>query len=165
MVQVVVCWLVADFISGLFHWWEDQYADESWPIIGPLIATPNQIHHRDPLNFTKAGYWERNWTTLVPSALFGLCIYPHFLWPAFIFLSQANEVHAWSHQKCNKIIRVLQEMGICQHPRRHAKHHRIPFSCNYCVMSEFVNPLLEALYFWRVLEFMIGLVGIKVKVR
>ena len=42
---ILTAWLTADFLTGLFHWFEDRYAKTSWPIFGPLVAAPNELHH------------------------------------------------------------------------------------------------------------------------
>ena len=48
LLNVLAVLLLADFITGLAHWFEDAYAQDEWPILGPLIARPNIIHHHDP---------------------------------------------------------------------------------------------------------------------
>lgn len=149
---VITCWLLADLVAGVFHWWEDQYVDDKWPILGRLVGAPNQQHHADPLAFTKPGYWGRNSTTIIPSAILFALLFPSRWCLLAVFLSQANEIHAWSHQRCNWFIQMLQETGILQHPKNHAAHHRDPFDRRYCVMSSILNPILDRLYFWRVLE-------------
>ena len=44
--------LVADLISGLFHWLEDSYGDEGWPIVGRLVTQANVLHHFEPRHMT-----------------------------------------------------------------------------------------------------------------
>ena len=43
--------LLADFFAGFIHWAEDAYAREDMPIIGPLVAAPNVLHHKQPRAF------------------------------------------------------------------------------------------------------------------
>ncbi len=40
---VVAVVLMADFVTGLGHWFEDRYCDRSWPIIGQFICGPTLI--------------------------------------------------------------------------------------------------------------------------
>jgi hypothetical protein len=150
---LLTSWLMADLIAGAFHWWEDQYVDDKWPILGKLVGAPNQQHHAYPLAFTRQGYWQRNWTTIVP-AVFGIVLSYQSPWwcLTFAFVSQANEIHCWSHTRCNWFIRMWQETGILQHPQSHGRHHRAPFDCRYCVMSDMVNPFLDAFKFWWTIE-------------
>lgn len=151
----VACWAIADFISGLGHWWEDRYARESWPLIGPLIATPNQEHHARPLGMA-TGYWARNTVAIAPAMVVGMLIAvacgpsPWLLILAMV--SQSNEIHYWTHHRQGWIVRALQATGIIQPPRMHGEHHKAPFDCRYCVMTAWLNPILDAVSFWTRLE-------------
>ena len=151
---ILLSYLFADFIAGLFHWWEDQYATEDMPIIGVLISGPNSLHHSSPSAFLRGSYWGRNWTTILP-AIVAACLASFFsgwLVLPLLFASQANEIHGWSHQKCNRLIRCLQETELLASVKHHAKHHVDPFSRRYCVMSGWLNPILDELQFWASLE-------------
>lgn len=154
LTQLLTAWLIADFLSGFWHWLEDRYFDERWPIIGKYIAKPNTLHHAQPSAFLMNDYWTRNWTTIVPAAVACL-IYPSG-WLVFLAVSQANEIHAWAHQRCSSFIRALQETGILQSPRHHGEHHRSPFEVKYCVMTNWLNPILDHFQFWRWLEYFIS---------
>ncbi len=37
-IRVLACILTADFLSGFFHWLEDSYGEESWPITGRHVT-------------------------------------------------------------------------------------------------------------------------------
>ncbi len=152
LTELLVAWLLADFLSGFWHWIEDRYFEEKWPIIGKYIAKPNSLHHAQPAAFLKGDYWTRNWTTILPAAI-AFAIYPSWV---FVFASQANEVHAWAHQKCSPFIRALQETGLLQSPRHHGEHHRSPFEVRYCVITDWLNPVLDYFQFWRWLEWVIS---------
>lgn len=154
-------WLMADFLSGVFHWWEDRYGVEDWPIVGPLIVAPNVAHHSQPTAFVHQDLWSRNWTTAVPA--FSLAAVAWLLgspwWClVFAFTAVGNEVHAWAHQKCSRPIRGLQLLGIIQSQEQHAEHHRRPFDRNYCVMTDWLNPVLSRAGFWPAIERAIGTV-------
>lgn len=156
---ILAAWIVADFLSGLVHWWEDRYGDPEWPILGPHVIGPNIRHHEDQLAFTLAGYWTRNWTSIVPAGIAAAVAYAcghKFFALVLAMLSQANEVHAWSHQKCSRPIRGLQLLGVFQSPEQHARHHKQPFDTNYCTLSDWLNPLLSAAGFWPGLEVMVA---------
>ncbi len=155
----LLCYLIADFLSGFWHWIEDRYFEETWPIVGDYIAKPNTLHHAKPSAFLDQTYLSRNWTTILPAvtAMFlGLLAGMHWQWSlVFVFVSQANEIHAWAHQKCSAWIRVLQDVGLLQSCRHHGEHHRSPFDEKYCVMSNWLNPFLDALDFWFTLEWIV----------
>jgi ubiquitin-conjugating enzyme E2 variant len=166
---IVLSWLTADFIAGVFHWFEDRYWDADTPYVGALIGGPNKEHHNNPQGLLAGSYWHRNYTTIIPSIT--ACVTCFFVpawrdaWLAFAFLSQANEVHAWAHSKgkVNKLIEALQETGMVQSARHHGEHHRSPFEIRYCVMSNWLNPILDVIHFWRFCEFALLGVGLRVK--
>jgi hypothetical protein len=161
ILYVLSCYLIADFLSGFWHWLEDRFFDEQWPVIGEYIAKPNTLHHDQPAAFLNQGYWSRNWTTIVPSVL-AFPIYPAG-WLVLLFVSQANEIHSWAHQMCNPFVRAMQEIGILQSCRHHGEHHRSPFDVKYCVMSNWLNPILDGIGFWFGLEWILARFGIKPK--
>lgn len=81
-----------------------------------------------------------------------------------VLASMGNEIHAWSHRRpSNTLIRLLQDMKLLISPEQHAKHHRKPYDKCYCTITNWVNPILDGIQFWRALEFCIGLIGIKTK--
>jgi hypothetical protein len=151
---LLVCYLAADLLAGFWHWWEDRYADVKWPFIGELIAKPNQLHHDQPLAFLDQSYWSRNSTTIIPAAIAFALTFPHPICGVFLFVSQANEIHAWAHSK-GKLpiwIETLQMTGFFQSPKHHAQHHIDPYEYKYCVMTDWVNPVIDRLGLWRALE-------------
>lgn len=166
---ILAAWLFADFLSGVFHWIEDRYLREDWPVIGPMIAIPNTVHHSRPMMFLEGSYWHRNSTTIIPSlvlfAIAWLLNFPAWMLLGFLFLSQANEIHAYGHRhgKLPSWIAMLQETGILQSARHHAIHHRSPNDVRYCVMSNWLNPWLDSLRFWFALEYLLSFTGLKVK--
>ena len=160
---VVSAWLAADVATGIVHWWEDRYGDPAWPVLGRHVVEPNIRHHSEPRAFLAGGYWQRNWTTILPAAavsLVALAAGQYWLALAAAFSSQANEVHGWAHQRCSRPIRGLQLIGLLSSPDGHAAHHQSPFSTDFCVMSDLMNPVLSAVGFWRRLEQVVGLAGV-----
>lgn len=161
---LVTCWIAADFISGIFHWLEDRYARNHWPIIGKYIATPNELHHKQPSAFLVGGYWRRNWTTLAVALPSFVMLFPNKWCLIFLMASQANEIHAWAHQRCGRWVRVLQTTGILQSPREHGLHHQSPYAVRYCPLSNWLNPILDEIKFWQMLEWVIlKATGLQVK--
>lgn len=162
---LLACWLAADFIAGFWHWIEDRYFDTTWPVIGKYIAKPNELHHEQPTAFLFQSYWSRNWTTILPASIAFLLTFPGPESLVFLFVSQANEIHAWAHSrgKVSAWVAVLQETGLLQSPRHHGHHHRSPFEVKYCVMSDWLNPILDYCNFWRGLERSLSVVGIHPK--
>jgi sterol desaturase/sphingolipid hydroxylase (fatty acid hydroxylase superfamily) len=161
--QILLCVLAADFVTGLVHWWEDTYGDPSWPIIGEAVIEPNIKHHEDQALFARmTSLCSRNWQPLtlgiVACALAWAAGW--FTWQLACVSALAaigNEVHAWAHVRpANSIARMLQDMAIVQTPQQHAKHHRPPYASNFCSLTNLVNPVLEALRFWPALEWAVA---------
>jgi hypothetical protein len=167
LLYIVTAWLAADLVTGAVHWWEDRYGNPDWPVIGKLVVQPNIKHHSEPRAFLEGNYWDRNWTTIAPAAVVSglfLVFGQHWLALVAAFSTQANEIHGWAHQKCSRGIRGLQLLGVITSQEGHAQHHQSPFSTNFCVMTDWTNPVLSSIYFWRALEWLVGLTGIHPRV-
>jgi hypothetical protein len=163
-IDVIACIFTADFISGAVHWLEDAYGDVDCPILGVYITRPNIIHHYDPRHFVKHNDWVGRLRTvaiiaillIAIGALFKILCWQYAL-TLFIGLN-ANEVHKWSH--CNSkengwLVTALQKTGLIQSPAHHAMHHKGRRNSHYCVVTNYLNPLLDGINFWRKLELVI----------
>lgn len=159
--------LVADFISGIGHWFEDVYGNPNWPLIGKYVVLPNIQHHLTPRSFLKQSYLYRNSTSFVVVIFIGVVFWILGLlsWQVGLliaYLSQVNEVHAISHRKKSEnatFIRFLQKIGLIQGLRHHGWHHAAPYDTNYCIMTEYLNPLLNKLKFWEQIESALKYIG------
>lgn len=177
---IIVAWIIAEIGSALFHHFEDRYGNPDWEdsestfkrIVFQAVIGPNVIHHKQPAAMLKGNYWYRNRETIIASVI--LAGISFFFWPTawpvycgFLLMSQSNEIHGWAHQKCNRFIAFFQRIGLLQSPKHHKIHHTVPYNTNYCVMTNLLNPILNAIYFWRVVEFFYWLIfGLKpLKVR
>jgi hypothetical protein len=157
--QALLGWLFADFLTGAFHWWEDRFGVETWPVIGPWLIAPNKLHHTLPLAFTQHGFVARNGASII--AAFAIAV-PWlvlsgpsvFMATALIGGALANEAHYYAHKPSEAcpVLRVLQQTGLIQSSKVHAAHHRPPHDTNYCVLTDWLNPTLEAIGFWARLE-------------
>ena len=160
LVELFITILLVDFGSGLIHWMEDTFWTEETPIIGNWLVKPNILHHTNGSAFVKNSWFQSSWDLLFAGiAMLVVCKLLGFLsWHVcvFVFLFiNANQIHKWSHINRTKIpylIKFLQQLRIIQTPRHHANHHRGKKNTHYCVITDFTNPLLDKLGFWRVLE-------------
>lgn len=158
LAAILAGWLIADFLSGLIHWVEDRFVDETTPVIGAAIGAPNDLHHRLPDAFLAKGLIERNWTTwaaIVPITATWLFL----LGPSLVLLGavagglMSNEVHAWAHRRdLPPVVRAMQRCGAFQSRPGHARHHRGAMRSDYCVLTDWLNPWLELLGLWRALD-------------
>lgn len=159
LVEILAVVLAADFISGVVHWWEDRYArlDD-----GPLqqIAIDNLRHHARPREFLAKGYWASSWDLwLLGGAAAGAAALLGVLsWHVVLFavlVANANQVHKWAHrtrEENGALVGTLQRLHLLQTARHHGRHHQGCRDSHYCVLTNFLNPLLEEVQFWRRLE-------------
>lgn len=157
---IVLILITSDFITGIFHWIEDEYCWESMGgIIGKQICGPNLMHHIDQLSMLQGDFFHRNYvvmTITLPIMVLSLLFGWYFLAAVAAVTSLSNEVHAWEHRKPTNVIpRILQEMCIVQTPQHHARHHRKPYNKCYCTYTNLLNPILDRIKFWRGLEYII----------
>lgn len=161
-IQVILALLVTDFLAGIIHWGMDSYGSRETPLIGGEIAG-NRKHHLEPKSFTKNTWWQNAKSTLpIILLLAGLFYWVDFLNTFTIALLvigwNSNEIHKWAHQgkKERAVIgTILQKLHLVQSPREHQKHHSGFKDSHYCPVSPFVNPVLEAINFWRGLEWIV----------
>ena len=160
IVEIIAAVLVADFVSGLFHWLEDAYGREGWPIIGRLITIPNVLHHHDPRYFTRHSWLQSSWLLLCLGlavlATAWLCgVLTWQVWLVVILGTNANQIHKWAHRTPSEnglLISALQHVRLVQRPRHHARHHTDPKNSHYCVLTDFLNPILDGIRLWEALE-------------
>ena len=166
IIQIIVGILIADILTGLFHWFEDTYLDYgiSIPIISE-IAKDNEMHHYFPRNLLAESYLENCWFSL-PGTVFILLMvylfnksiftdYPYLIATFAIFGSLSNIFHRLTHMRnCEKhpIIIALQKTGLmCSH-EHHSKHHTTEPDGKYCAITNYTNYFLDSINFWRMLE-------------
>ncbi|MES2974501.1 MAG: fatty acid desaturase CarF family protein [Pseudomonadota bacterium] len=152
--------LLADFFSGLVHWAEDAYARKDTPVIGKWIGEANIEHHVKPRAFVVRSWWESSWDlALVSLAVVAGAWWLKLLgWQVWLFAAvtaNANQVHKWAHSaphENGRVVTWLQKLKLIQTQRHHAKHHSGRKDSHYCSITNFLNPVLEELEFWKGLE-------------
>ncbi len=160
LLDIIVVILAVDFASGLLHWLEDSYGNTNWPIAGEWITAPNILHHQAPSAFTKNSWLSSAAVLLVIGAvIIGVAWLSGMLtWQVLLFVAigvNANEIHKWNHlpkSERGKLVAALQELRFLQTPKHHGRHHAGSKDTYYCVITILVNPVLEAVRFWRGLE-------------
>jgi ubiquitin-conjugating enzyme E2 variant len=162
--KIVLCVFITDFLSGLLHWLEDAYGNEDWPITGRLITRPNILHHYDPRYFTRYSWLYSARVLLAIGAVILMVAYwGGFLnWMTLLVVAigvNANEIHKWAHRtraENGPVITFFQQIGVLQSPVQHGNHHRGTKDTYYCVITDYLNPVLERLRFWPTLEWLIA---------
>ncbi len=160
LIELIATILLVDFGSGFIHWAEDTFGTEDTPVLGNRIIKPNVLHHTNGYAFVRNSWFHSSRDLLYAGVvLLAVCWLIDFLtWHVFlsIFLMvNANQIHKWSHLSPARIpalIKILQKLRILQSPRHHANHHKGDKNTHYCVITDFTNPVLDKLGFWRWLE-------------
>lgn len=149
--------IFADFVTGAVHWFEDRYGDPDWPIIGPAMAA-NQRHHNAPLEFLNSPFWLRNWAPLLGAGIVALLVgfndaFSWFWISAILFGALSGECHAANHRRVPPLwYKWGQKARIFQSRFHHGEHHRRPRQSRYCVITPWLNPVLDEGGFWRMCE-------------
>lgn len=158
--------LLADFISGVAHWVCDTWGTPDTPIIGVLIRSFRE-HHVDQMAITRHDIIETNgdncmsiapalvimaFLPIHPSGVFGVVMHS-FVLTLSIFIALTNQFHKWSHErKRHPIVQFLMSNNLILSHRAHKLHHKDEFDVGYCITTGWLNPPLDAINFWRVLE-------------
>lgn len=159
VIEVVGAVIAADFVSGLVHWAEDTFGTESTPLVGRWIVAPNVLHHHDASAFVAKGWLASSWDlALAAGILVAISIATGWFGAGVAVLAflgaNANQFHKWCHvpARAPLVVRAAWRSGLLQGPRHHARHHRGAKNEAYCVITPFVNPVLDRIGFWRGLE-------------
>lgn len=165
--------LLADLISGLVHWLADRFFDPKTPILGPALIAPFREHHDDALAMTRHDFFEVTGNNALVTLPLGFGLIGSFPSPALtgtpattlsmwlaattisfaFFILATNQFHCWAHTRNPPpMARRLQRSGLILSPAKHARHHRKAHDSDYCVTSGWMNPLLDGIGFFTVLE-------------
>lgn len=149
-----------DFLSGLVHWAEDNFGTKDTPIYGKWVVIPNTIHHEDSSVFTHNNCLQSSWdltlASIIGAIIFYFCGILNWQLILLCFIgANSNQLHKYTHipqQQVPWFIRILQKAHILQSARHHTKHHMGEKNTAYCVVTPYVNPILDKILFWRMLE-------------
>eukprot|EP00892_Ulva_mutabilis_P010348 jgi/Ulvmu1/7686/UM038_0118.1 len=150
--------IFADIGSGLYHFGVDNYGDKDTPVFGGQIAA-FQGHHQRPWTITQREFCNNCSLTFKPAgvaAAFFLALsaigvtasqWDVFAASAIFFIAMSQQFHAWSHMRPGQLppgVKALQDANVIISRKAHGTHHRSPFNVNYCIVSGWCNPLLDA---------------------
>jgi plasmanylethanolamine desaturase len=163
VLETVLTVFCAELIAGIVHWFEDAYVREDTPLIGRLLGRPNVIHHHYPRHMTRNTWWQSSYDLVI----FAACLIMTFgfggiltwqVWLFAILSANANQMHKWTHRTRREngpVISWLQDVRILQTPKHHLVHHKNPKNSHYCTMTNWLNPVLDAIHFWAALEWVL----------
>lgn len=152
--------MVADFVSDVVYWAKDAYARKDTPVVGKWIGEANLEHHTTPRVFVSRSWWSSSWDLVAVSSVLVLSAWWLALltWQVWVFAlvsANANQIHKWAHSaphENGRVVTWLQKFKLLQTQRHHAKHHSGKKDSHYCSVTNFLNPILEELDFWKLLE-------------
>lgn len=157
LIKVIFLFLLADLVTGMFHFFVDQYGVMNGKVMTNSINLL-LYHHKFPQKMLSQSYWEiTGHVYKISIIVFVGSLYFGFYWELLLFLlfcSNSNMIHKWSHQKysdLSPIVQYLQKYKIIQSKKHHNKHHNGYFNSNYCIMTNFLNPILHYIFFWKVI--------------
>ena len=158
--QILLGVLFADLMSGVVHWYIDTYGDSRTPILGKWVHAPNINHHAHPLDCTRSGFWSRNGPVLSLTALFAIGFFlagwiNPFTTSALIAGGMANEIHIWTHKPKRRrpaLVRFGQRTGFLLSAKEHWRHHSGRYDTRYCTVTNLLNPALDGLRIFRIVE-------------
>lgn len=163
----------ADFLSGFVHWAGDTWGRVTTRWIGPRLLIPFRYHHLHPQDMLRSPFVTTNGdAAMVASVILGgaLLIPVNSFGLAAVFVAAmgawglpTSQIHKWAHApRPPQLARWLQRARLILRPEHHRRHHRTPFSCNYCITTGWCNPALEWIRFWHSLEKVVTLItGLK----
>jgi hypothetical protein len=166
-----------DLISGLVHWFADNYFSEDTPVIGRSLVKPFRVHHIYPTDITTHNLVEVAGNACILAVpVLAFCLYllwlvPHSGWLAFKVVCVAvvaittvatNQFHKWAHEEApSSLTRWLQRTRLVLEPSHHELHHTPPFTLHYCITNGWLNPLLNRIKFFRRLESFLSFFGLR----
>lgn len=175
--EVLLAWLLADFITGVVHWIEDRYLSDGtknrWL---RSLADDNELHHQKPTAMLLGTWWQNMQASAMvawPLALLSWWLaMPLVIWLGIAFSAFGNLVHRFAHEPIanrSSFVRFMQTLGLFVSPSHHEKHHRyrgklltkIEASRSYCPMTDWLNPWLDAVRFWANVEIFLAIFGLR----
>jgi ubiquitin-conjugating enzyme E2 variant len=160
---------LADFISGLVHWFADSYGTPQMPIMGGFVRTFRE-HHADQVDITRHDFVETNGDVCIFSSPvhFLLMLWVDSSFALFLMLgvfagSYTNsQIHKWAHSVERPwLVRLCQRVRIFNSPAHHSRHHSGPHLTHYCITTGWMNPILDAIGFFRKAEWLLLKLGLQ----
>jgi plasmanylethanolamine desaturase len=168
IIHVLLAWLLADFITGVVHWYEEKYMEGPYRFNWvQTMYEDNQLHHTKPTAICQYSWWGNSKISVIFAAPVAATLFYFdfhiILWLGVFFTSFGNLVHRWAHDPYVKIpwfAKVMQKTGLFITANHHDGHHRHDgvlidkeaSTIRYCPMTNWVNPVLDYLEFWAIIE-------------
>lgn len=166
----LTAYVASDLFTGIAHWSGDTIGHEKVWFLGPNFIRPFREHHIDQKAITRHDFIETNGNNCIsmcaPLAVAFLLLPRHesfafFAWTfvAFVslFMVATNQFHKWAHaDNPPRLARLLQRWGLILSPAHHEVHHALPHDKHYCITVGWMNPILNAIRFFRAAEWLVA---------
>lgn len=134
--QVVLAYIVADFLAALYH----LATDRGWNIASQVRDFRN--HHDRPWTMT---FDLQPVLAGLPVVLIGYFAWPWFFVPLGLFLAFAQVPHYFTHHPAPRLVKVCQRARVILRPALHQRHHRVSFDRDFCVLNGWTNAIVNAI--------------------
>lgn len=175
--------LGSDLVSGLFHWFFDNYGSPKTPVFGQTIEL-FRVHHDLPQDICNSNFvFTCGHVCVWAVPMYAAAIGGHFLLQAsalpavfaaayamglltfavgLLFLVLTNQFHKWAHlEQRPGWLQFLQQKRFVLEPNHHEVHHTPPYDTYYCITTGWLNPLLYKIQFFPRLEKLLALLGVQ----
>ncbi len=146
------CYFLTDIVSGLLHIILDNPRSLEIKLIEGL-ADGFQKHHDNPRSITEMPLYQHLYVMHLPLTLLFVAVLPfHTPLVYVVFLSMVLWLHVmqmshrWAHARKKQLPPVaglLQRAHLLIDFPAHAKHHREPYSKDFCIMNGLFNRPLN----------------------
>jgi hypothetical protein len=153
--------------GACFNWHTGLYTGGK-ELRGKTFIVPFRVHHTDPVDITRHGFIATNGhtcLTTIPLLVGMLFVDVHSRWGAAVLAFMTvmtvgvfltNQFHKWAHEKeVGPVVGLLQRLHLVLGREHHDLHHTRPYDQAYCITTGWLNPLLTAIRFFRVAEWVI----------
>jgi hypothetical protein len=164
---VLLAYVAADFVSGLFHWIADTWGTPETPVVGRVFVRPFREHHLDECAITRHDFIEVNGanclisipvaagTHFIPftTAQPRLALLAAYCGSFLFWIFTTNQFHKWAHmERPPRVARCLQRWRLILPPEHHQVHHVAPHDKYYCITAGWWNEPLQRLGLFPALE-------------
>lgn len=167
--MLLLGYVLADGVSGVFHWAVDNYGSDETPAFGPVIDA-FQGHHKWPFVIAQRDPCNNLGSVSKVASVLCAAIWCVHLPPAASMLScttvtfaaLSQQSHAWSHCKASSlppIVRALQDTGVLVGRAEHGVHHKSPHAIRYSIVSGWTNYFFDNFRVFQLLELLIVRAG------
>jgi ubiquitin-conjugating enzyme E2 variant len=157
--------VLADFGSGLVHWFADTWGRESMPLLGRRFLRPFRVHHQNPDDLLERDFVDCNGDVAMLTVPFFAAAWlvpdggelgraASALLVGFAAVSlPTNQVHQWAHDPAPpRPVGWLQRARLILPRAEHQRHHQPPHLSHYCIATGWCNGPLGRAGFFPALE-------------